>query len=214
MTITGHTGCMGTEANSLASITAAVKNGATIVEFDLNFDKNGTPVLSHDEPKGGEVTLDEAFAFAKQFDSLQINVDVKSTAFLEKVPALAENHGITERIFYTGIFEKDVAAVRQKSPAIPYYINVNVRRLQSKKYLHTLAEKITACGAVGINFNHRKATKKLADIFRKSGLLVSVWTVDDADAMQKMLALCPDNITTRHPDELLRLAKTSPQKQI
>ena len=207
MTITGHTGCMGTEANSLASIAAAVENGATIVEFDLNFDKNGTPVLSHDEPKGGEVTLDEAFAFAKQFDSLQINVDVKSTAFLEKVPALAERHGITERIFYTGIFEKDVAAVRQKSPAIPYYINVNVRRLQSKKYLHTLAEKITACGAVGINFNYRKATKKLADIFRKSGLLVSVWTVDDADAMQKMLALCPDNITTRHPDELLRLAK-------
>ena len=56
---TAHTGCMGTKANSIQSIEAGYKNGASIVEFDLNYDKNGEPVLSHDEPKGNEVTLDD-----------------------------------------------------------------------------------------------------------------------------------------------------------
>lgn len=204
-TITGHTGCMGTKPNSLESINAAVKNSAGIVEFDLNFDTHGEPVLSHDAPTGGEVTLDAAFKKVSEYDTLLANVDVKSTAFLEKVVPLAEKHGIADRIFYTGIFEKDVEAVKEKSPGVTYYLNINVRRLQSKKYLLSLVEKIKGCGAVGINFNYRKANKRLFDIFRHNGLLISVWTVDDAAAMRKMLALSPDNITTRNPDKLNKI---------
>ena len=57
-TFTAHTGCMGTDDNSIQSIEVAVANGADIVEFDLNFTDDGEPVLAHDAPKGGEVTLD------------------------------------------------------------------------------------------------------------------------------------------------------------
>ena len=60
-TYTAHTGCMDTDDNSLESIEKGAEYGADIVEFDLNFTADNTPVLCHDEPKGGEVTLEEAF---------------------------------------------------------------------------------------------------------------------------------------------------------
>lgn len=204
-TVTGHTGCMNTKANSLESIAAAAKAGVSIVEFDLRYSADGTPVLSHDAPVGGEVTLDEAFATAKEFDGLQVNVDVKDTAYLEKVLPIAEKHGMTDRFFYTGIFDQDVEAVRAKSPGVAYYLNIKVRKLQTKNYLNSLVKKIKDCGAVGINFKYTGATKKLLDTFRSNGLLVSVWTVDKTETMHKMIALSPDNITTRHPDELLKI---------
>jgi uncharacterized protein YkwD len=62
ITYTAHTGCCKTKPNTLECIDVGAKYGAGIVEFDLRFDKNSEPVLSHDEPVGGEVTLDEAFA--------------------------------------------------------------------------------------------------------------------------------------------------------
>lgn len=205
LTVTGHTGCIQTKANSLESIIVAARNGANIVEFDLNFSSDGKPVLSHDAPKGGEVTLDEAFATVKKFDFLQANVDVKSTAFLEKIPDLAKKHNLCGRYFYTGLFEKDVDAVKTKSPDVPYYLNIKVRKWQTKRYIGSLVKKVKACGAVGINFHYKNATQKLIDTFRENGLLVSVWTVDDEAAMKKALVLSPDNITTRYPDKLIKL---------
>ena len=52
-TCTAHTGCMDTEENSIEAIEAGIKNCAQIVEFDLNFNQNKEPVLSHDSPVGG-----------------------------------------------------------------------------------------------------------------------------------------------------------------
>ena len=46
--ITAHTGCLGTKANSLDSLRAALESGANAVEFDVRFQTDGTPVLSHD----------------------------------------------------------------------------------------------------------------------------------------------------------------------
>ena len=46
--ITAHTGCLGTKLNSLDSLRAALESGANAVEFDIRFQSDGTPVLSHD----------------------------------------------------------------------------------------------------------------------------------------------------------------------
>ena len=59
-TYTAHTGCVKTADNSLEAIEEGAKHGADIIEFDLNFLPDGTPVLSHDKPKGNEITLDLA----------------------------------------------------------------------------------------------------------------------------------------------------------
>lgn len=204
-TYTAHTGCMGTDDNSLASIEAGVLNGAGIVEFDLNFNESGEPVLAHDSPKGNEVTLDEAFKKVSEYENLKVNVDVKSVAYLEKVRPLAEKYGVADRIFFTGIFAQTVEAA--KATGIDYYLNVDVEpeKKHTEEYLYSLVEKVKNAGAIGINFNKDNASKELVDIFHENGLLVSIWTVDKEKDMYEILSFAPDNITTRYPDRLKKI---------
>ncbi len=204
-TYTAHTGCTGTKANSLESIEAAVKYGADIVEFDLRFAEDGTPVLSHDEPVGGEIPLEEAFKKISEYENLRVNVDVKCTTNLAEVEALARKHGIFERIFYTGIRDFDVEAVLKDSPAVPYFLNVDVKKKQDEAYLDSLVKKVKDCGAIGINFNKKSATKKLVDTFRENGLLVSIWTANSEKDIYRVLTLAPDNITTKQPDIIKKI---------
>ncbi len=203
-TYTAHTGCVGTEENSLDSIEAGVKYGAGIVEFDLNFNENGDPVLAHDAPKGGEITLDEAFKKVSEYENIRVNVDIKSTAALEKVRPAAEKYGIADRIFYTGVHDGFVDAVRADGGDVDYYLNVSVEpeSKHSEEYLMSLVQKVKDSGAIGINFNKDNASKALVDTFHANGLLVSIWTVDNEFDMYRILSYAPDNITTRHPDKL------------
>lgn len=199
-TVTAHTGCCGTPDNSLEAIETAVKYGADTVEFDLQFTSDGEPVLSHDAPKGNNITLDEAFKKISTYKNITVNVDVKTTAHLEKVKPLADKYGITDRIFYTGIFEENVSAVKKDSPEIPYFLNVKVNKSTDREYLLSLVKKVKDCGAVGINFNKKSATKELVEVFHENGLLVSIWTAKTKRDIYRILALSPDNITTRRPD--------------
>ena len=203
-TYTAHTGCVKTPDNSLASIEEGVKHGAKIIEFDLNFLPDGTPVLSHDKPKGNEVTLDEAFKKISEYENIKVNVDVKTTKNLKAVYPLAQKHGLEDRIFYTGINIDFVEAVKKDSPEVPYYLNVNVEkpRKQTPEYLQSLVKTVKDSGAIGINFNKDHATKKLVETFQENDLEVSIWTVNKKRKMYKILALAPDNITTRRPDKL------------
>ena len=203
-TITAHTGCMDTAENSLESIKKGIENGANITEFDLYFTENGAPVLAHDEPKGGEVALNEAFAYLAELDGTRANVDIKTVDALEKVYPLAKENGVEDRILYTGVKEEFVESVRKDSPEIKYYLNVDVNKSKNtdKEYLQSLVEKVQDAGAIGINFNYKSASKELVEVFHENGLLVSIWTVDSEYNMYKILSFAPDNITTRHPDKL------------
>ncbi len=206
-TVTGHTGCMGEKDNSIEAMEAAVKAGAQIVEFDLNFDGEKNPVLSHDAPKGGEVTLERAFEFLKKHPAVLANVDAKSTENLPAVKALAEKLGVKNQIFFTGIEEGDVQKVKSDCPDIPFYLNVDVskRKASDPDYLESIALKIIACGAVGINMHKRAVTKELCTFFHTKGMLVSVYTVDGYNEIYRVLAAAPDNITSRNPDRVLEI---------
>ncbi|MBE6800920.1 MAG: glycerophosphodiester phosphodiesterase [Ruminococcaceae bacterium] len=203
-TYTAHTGCVDTKDNSLEAIEIGAKFGADIIEFDLNFLPDGTPVLAHDKPKGNEITLDEAFKKVSEYENLKVNVDAKSVANLKAVYPLAQKHGIESRIFYTGIELKDVEAVKKDSPEASYYLNIDVEKpkKQTPEYLQSLVDEVKGCGAIGINFNKDNATKELVEIFHKNDLLVSIWTVNKEKEMYEILHLAPDNITTRNPDKL------------
>ena len=206
-TITAHTGCMKTEENSLESIKAGVENGAKIVEFDLYFNDKGEPVLAHDEPVGGEVTLNEAFAYISEFEGVKVNVDIKTVDALEKVYPSAKANNMEDRIFYTGVKDEFVDAVKKDSPQVKYYLNVDVDKSKNtdKEYLLSLVEKVKNAGAIGINFNYKSASKELVEVFHENGLLVSIWTVNNEYNMYKILSFGPDNITTRNPDELSKI---------
>ena len=208
-TYTAHTGCVDTKDNSLEAIEAGAKYGADIVEFDLNFLPDGTPVLSHDKPKGKEVTLEEAFKKISEYENLKVNVDIKNVQNLKAVYPLAQKYGLENRFFYTGVTTEFLEAVRKDSPEAPYYLNFNVEKpkKQTPEYLQSLVDEVKNCGAIGINFNKDNATKELVDIFHENGLLVSIWTVNKEKEMYEVLHLAPDNITTRNPDKMQDILK-------
>lgn len=208
-TYTAHTGCCGTEDNSLEAIKVGMENGADIVEFDLYFTEDRKAVLSHDEPKGNEVTLDEAFKLISTYEKVKVNVDVKKCDDnLHIVYDLAEKYNITDRIFFTGIFLEDVGTVKKECSTVPYYLNYEVLKenKQTPEYLNDLVKIVKDSGAVGINFNKDSATKELVEKFHENDLLVSIWTVNEEKDMYKILYFAPDNITTRNPDVLKEIS--------
>lgn len=203
ITITAHTGCEKTPANSIESISAGAASGADVVEFDIRFDKNNMPVLSHDEPKGEEVTLEQAFRKLTEYKDLKANIDIKSTANLKEIQRLAEKYNLLDRVFYTGIFEHYVEAVKNDSPKIPYYLNIRdviKPKKQTHEYLMTLVKKVKDNDAIGINFYYKNASKKLVDAFHDNGLLVSIWTVNRKWNFIRIMKMSPDNITTKKPN--------------
>lgn len=206
-TITAHTGCMGTVANSIDSIVKGIEAGAHIIEFDLNFNEKGTPVLSHDTPKGDEPTLEEAFECLSKFEGVKANVDVKAVDHLEKVYPLAKKYGVENRIFYTGVKAEFIDAVRSRSPQIAYFYNVGIERSKkhNREYIDTLIKQVQEVGAIGLNFNKKCASAELVRAFHESDLLVSIWTVNGRLKMRKILSLSPDNITTKKPDVLAKI---------
>ena len=201
-TITAHTGCENTPDNSIESIEKGVQCGADIVEFDIRFNENNFPVLSHDEPTGGEVTLEQAFVKLSEYENLKVNLDIKCTDNLSAVQTLAKKYNLLGRAFYTGVFEEFVDAVKTDSPEIPYFLNITdvlPPDEHTEEYLHSLVKKVKNSGATGINFHFGNASEKLVEVFHRNNLQVSIWTVNEVEDFKRIKKFNPDNITTKLP---------------
>ena len=201
-TVTAHTGSMGTKDNSMESIEVGAAN-APVIEFDVRFLKDGTPIVSHNEPKDNDfITVSQAFEALSKLEGTKANVDIKTTDNLPEVQALAEKWGVLDRIFFTGINGNFVEAVKRDCPKISYYLNFNVDPSKNKdaEYLKSVAELVKNSGAVGLNTNFRFANKEVVEAMHKENILVSLWTAKSKGQAYKILSLSPDNITTRKPD--------------
>ena len=210
-TVTAHTGCMGTEQNTLESLETALESGAQTVEFDIRFLDDGTPVLGHNE---GDKSTDspkvsDALAMVASYPGITVNLDLKEFTPLDRLQDEVEKAGMMGRVFYTGVDADHIEAVRQATPEIPCFLNVmmNPLTMRSAAYLEGIVRQCLNYGAIGVNCNYLFNSETLEKLCHENGLLLSVWTVDDEGAMDDQLDLAPDNITTRHPDVLLKKAE-------
>ena len=200
-TVTAHTGCEGTKDNSLEAIEQGYLSGADIVEFDVHFNSEGEPVLAHDYAADDSVKLKDAFELVAKFDNLRVNVDCKTTDNLKAIADIAEECGVKDRIFYTGIETRDVEAVKAQTPEVKYYLNTKINKAKKYdvEYIRSLADLVLDNDALGLNIHYSEASKKMIDIFHQSDLEVSLWTVNTEFDMCRVLNLGCDNITTRQP---------------
>lgn len=206
-TVTAHTGCMDTQQNTLESLKAALESGAQTVEFDVRFLEDGTPVMAHNErdKSTDSPRAADALAMVAACPGITINLDLKEFTPLERLQEEVERAGMLDRVFYTGVDAAHIGAVREATPEIPCYLNVMMHplKMRSSAYLEGIIRQAVESGAVGINCNYLFNSESLTRLCRTHGLLLSVWTVDHAGAMDNQLDLAPDNITTRRPDLLL-----------
>ena len=54
---------------------------------------------------------------------------------------------------------------------------------------------------------YKYATPAIVNEAHRSGILISVWTVDQPEDMRRMIELGVDGITTNYPDKLIRLLR-------
>ena len=209
-TVTAHTGCEGTADNSLEAIKKGYESGADIVEFDVHFNSEGEPVLAHDYAADDSVKLKDAFMLVAECHSLRVNVDCKTVDNLKAIAETAEECGVKDRIFYTGIEVKDVDVVRRDTPEVKYYLNTDIdkSRKNDEHYIRSLVTLTRETGALGLNIHFSEASEKMIKIFHQEGLEVSLWTVNKELDMHKVLAMGCDNITTRQPSKLIEIIKS------
>lgn len=207
-TVTCHAGAMLTPPNSIYSVKTAVGMGAQVVELDVSFRPDGLPVIIHAaKPAAGcGVPLEDALKAVAESSECRINLDLKSTANLAAIDKLVKLYGLSERVFYTGVSSEWVDDVR-KSSEIPYYLNykITAEDAADKNSALKAAETAKNFGAIGINSNYRSASELFVETVRKSGILVSLWTVDKPKDMRNVLNMKPDNITTRLPNILMKM---------
>lgn len=212
LTVTAHSGCMNTPSNSVESIQKGFESGADMIEIDIRFASDGTPVLSHSVTEKSEkdvVKLAEAFDFIKNYPGKKANLDIKETSNLKRIAALAREKGVEGQIFFTGVWPRFVRRVKKDCPEIPHYLNYNCIAFLSEftPYIKYLISRTKKAGAVGINMNKNGCSAKLIMKFHEADLLVSVWTIRRVDDAKKYLAMKPDNITCVNPDEVIELIK-------
>lgn len=200
-TITAHTGAYDTPMNSLESIQAALDNNADVLEFDVRQRPDGTVIMHHDivVTNGEGVPLTEAFVLLKGSD-IRINLDIKDTNTLDDLYKLLTEYELVDNSFLTGIEILDVKAVKESACAdMPYYLNYipSRARVFFDEYRQKLIELLEETGAIGINCNYKYANSQLSSLLHKKGYKLSVWTVDTQRKAKKMLAIEPDNITTK-----------------
>ena len=206
LTITAHAGALGTKPNTLSSLKKAVEFGVDIVEVDLTFRPDGTPVIIHCEKPGKRqgVLFDDVLSLVASYKEVQMNLDLKSYTNLPLCHQLLEKHNLMSRAFFTGVFERNVNDVRQNAPNIPYDLNASIALgiHNNERYLYDMVEKLKNLECIGLNPNFRTVDKKLVEILHQAGMKVSVWTVNNKTDMMKMIKLGVDNITTKRPDKL------------
>lgn len=207
--ITAHAGALGLPENTIPALLKVIESGVDIVEMDVSFRPDGTPVIIHkDAPKQNEgVPLIDAFKAVKVSRRIKVNLDLKSIKNLAAVQEYAEKEELLARVFFTGVDKSWVAPVMAQCKLIPCYLNASTDKKQrdSFEYAQSFAEKLLELNCVGLNCHFSEISKTLIDVLHDKGLLVSVWTLDKKSDMKKMFSMSVDNITTRKPKKLFDL---------
>lgn len=104
MTITAHSGSFDTEDNSMENIRKVFDENCEIMEMDVTFRPDKTPVIIHKSAPSEEegILLEDVFTFVAghQNKNILLNLDLKSLNNLPQVDYLLEENNLKERAFF------------------------------------------------------------------------------------------------------------------
>ena len=222
--ITAHSGCEGTPQDQMDSVELALELGAEFVEMDVRRAQDHVLRISHDAlPLEGyakkptlkincdikeAAALEDIFRLAQQYGLGKDRLILSGCTSPEQ---LARDESIVQKstvllnveellkFFYLaeGLpgWDEDFKRLMQS----PWGILRNVP--EPEVYLNWHLDKIIVFSqplqAGGINLPYWLLTDQLASAFRENGIFFSVWTVNEADRIERCIRLGAGNITTR-----------------
>ena len=205
MLITAHSGAQKTKPNSREYLNA-IRSGripADAFEVDVR-SRKGRLYLAHMPPLfvKNKVPLYDALMVVKE-KGIKINLDIKEHGIFSAVQDLVLSMGLDEQIIYTGnVSPKDA----KKLQAGILFANVN----PFCKGLRPVPEDAVALKHAlakygdrvpGLNINYKWTEPKFYAAAQEAGLALSVYTVDDPIALEKLSAYKFTNLTTHCPRE-------------
>jgi glycerophosphoryl diester phosphodiesterase len=219
--------------NTLAAIEAAAEQGADGVEIDVRLSADGVPVVAHDETlerlsggrerravremraaelartplAGGAAVppLAEVLGLCRA-RGLWLNVELKHDgvargALVAATTSLLREPGAAPAVVVSSFDPRLLARVRLAAPGLPVALLVE-RRGAWRRRLALLARPL---GAAGVHPHEALVTERALAAWRRRGLGVAAWTVNDEARMRTLAALGVDAIITDHPGRLRAL---------
>lgn len=221
--VIGHRGAAAyAPENTLASFREARKRGATWVETDIKLTADGVPILMHDPSLRRTTGIDRLVA-----ETLKADLPPQVPTLEEAIDCFAElGLGCNVEIKPCPGREAEtarvaVATLRQCWPGslpAPLLSSFKAASLAAARdaapefaramLLEDLADdwplQARAVDAVGVNTNGKKLTAERARDIKRAGLLLGVYTINEADLARRLIGMGADCIITDVPDLVLQ----------
>jgi glycerophosphoryl diester phosphodiesterase len=224
--VIAHRGASGhLPENTLPAYELAIAQGADMIEIDLHRTRDQAVVITHDEDLSGlggrgEIA-DASLAEVRALDAgggervpllaevldrfgprIGFNLEIKRGTRAEypgvEAEALAAvtERGILARTLFSSFHDPVLARLRELSGA------ARIALVLSPESAERPIERARRLGAEAINPWCGLARRELVEAAHAEGLAVYVFTVDEADEMQRLLALGVDGLFTNYPDRM------------
>jgi glycerophosphoryl diester phosphodiesterase len=209
--------------NTLASFEAALAAGVDMIEFDVLPERGtGRLLLAHDyeDAQRPDVnTLEEGLEHLRgaPYDGIELDVDLKTTGYEDRVVAALREHGLLER---TLISTMEIASIDRLSEIAPRAkLGLSVPKLRrdplqtwytrypayviggvARELLPARAARAIRAGRYdALMCNQALVTPRLVSAIAAAGGELYVWTVDNAARIAHLEALGVDGVITNDP---------------
>ncbi|GAB4116512.1 MAG: glycerophosphodiester phosphodiesterase family protein [Roseiflexaceae bacterium] len=215
--------------NTMPAIELAQRQGADMVEFDVQQTSDGVLVLFHDDTTerwdgqkrlastctwaelqqldiGGArvASLAEVCQYAREHN-LQMNVELKQVGIGTAVATLLREERVEDLVLFSSFAEEALQEVAAAAPHIPrgYLMGNDTLRpdVRFRESWPFLALKRMEAQAWHPTHLIPLALQVIP-LVRRAGYRVNVWTVNEPEMMQKLIDLQVDGIITDTPDVL------------
>lgn len=225
--------------NTLCSFQAAVAHGMNTIELDLVQSRDGVPFVMHDDqvdrtsngsgycydlPWSAVSRLDagswkrlkfrgeKVSSFAEVLNCFQnqplfMLVEIKENLHYQNLPQrtarLIQEKGMEHQCQVMSFNWDYVDAVKQENPACVTGI------LGSGRSCKSTLNRAQNGGHNFISWDYKYVTPAMVQLVHEAGLTLNVWTVNKARAIQKMIDLGVDSISSNHTRRLIDIADTN-----
>jgi glycerophosphoryl diester phosphodiesterase len=192
--------------NTLAAFDAAVAAGADIVEFDVRRTPDGALVISHDavEPTGPQLpTLDETLELLRGRAALEVEIknvprepgyEPRGAAIARDVVAALRRHEFTDA--FIASFDPECLLSVRELAQIPTGLLVEPFDDLEHAFAASVGRHAFLLPEAGAL---ERAGKSFIDRAHERDIRISAWTVDDAEAIERLFELGVDAVETNDP---------------
>lgn len=204
--ITAHSGAGQTPDNSMENVNYVLLSEADAMELDIRRNHKGELALGHDEVDGNSVLLEEVLRRLADHPTLMINCDLKESGLDHDVIELAEQYGVSSRLMLSGSTQSTGSVITGEHLLLVNAESLvpNWQQMSPEACVEALKEALLGRQVDALNIHHA-----WFDVLKgEEGLPpLSLWTVNDPDLLHRYLQAEVFNITTRIPEDALRIRR-------